>query len=51
MKYNNILKNFEFEGLRAKGKVSVAIFRTTLSSLERLHLWTDFDFISHECLV
>ena len=27
MKYDNILKNFEFQGSRAKVKVTVAIFR------------------------
>ena len=48
MKYDNILKTFEFEGFRAKVKVTVAIFSKTLSSL---YLWTDFDFISHICLV
>ena len=29
MKYDNILNNFEFEGFRAKVKVTVAIFRKT----------------------
>ena len=38
MKYGNILNNFEFEGFKAKVKVTVAIFRKTLSSLQRLHL-------------
>ena len=31
--YNNILDKFEFERSRAKVKVTVAIFRKTLSSL------------------
>ena len=31
MKYDNILNNFEFEGFRAKVKVTVAIFLKTLS--------------------
>ena len=33
MKYDNILNSFEFEGFRAKVKVTAAIFRKTLSSL------------------
>ena len=33
VKYDNILMNFEFEGSRAKVKVTVAIFRKTLSLL------------------
>ena len=30
MKYDNILVNFEFEGSRAKVKVTVAIFRKNI---------------------
>ena len=48
MTYENILNTFEFEGFRAKVKVTVAIYRK-LPSLEHLHLCTDFDFISHKC--
>ena len=33
VKYDNILMNFEFEGSRAKVKVTVAIFRKALSLL------------------
>ena len=33
MKYDNILNSFEFEGSMAKVKVTVAIFRKTLSAL------------------
>ena len=30
MKYDNILNNFDFEGFRAKVKVTVAIFRINM---------------------
>ena len=33
VKYDNILDKFEFEGSRAKVKVTVAVYRKTLSSL------------------
>ena len=49
---DNILNNFEFEGSRAKVKVTVAIFRKkTWSLLKHLHLRTDFAVTSHKCLV
>ena len=51
VKYDNTLNNFEFEGSRAKVKVTVAIFRKTLSLLYHLHLWADFAVTSHKCLV
>ena len=51
VKYDNILNNFEFEGSRAKVRVTVAVFRKTFSLLKQLRLWTDFAVTSHKCLV
>ena len=52
MKFYNILNNFECEGLRAKVKVVVAISleKKTLSWPGHFHLWTEYDFISHNIL-
>ena len=51
MYYDNILDKIEFEGSRTKVKVTVAIFRKTLSLLKCLHLWTALDFTSPKCVV
>ena len=45
------MDKFEFEVSMAKVKVTVAIFRKTLSSFLGLHLWIDFDLILHKYVV
>ena len=57
--YNNIFDKFDVKRSRAKAKVTVAIFRKTLSSLGKKtlsslqcpHLKIDFDFISYKYLI
>ena len=46
-----ISQAFDFRGPGLKVKVTVAIFRKTLSTLLRLHLLMDFNVISHKCWV
>ena len=51
MKYDNILNNFEFEGSRAKVKVTVAIFRKNIVIALAPSFMDRFAVTSHKCLV
>ena len=48
VKHDNTLDKFELERSRAKVKVTVAIFRKTLSSLWCPHLLSNFNITSHK---
>ena len=49
IRYDNTSNKFAFQHDRVK--VAVTIFRKTFSSLYCLYFFTDFNFISHKCLV
>ena len=51
VKYDNISRKFEFQGPQLIVKITMAIFRKTLSSLWHLHLFMSFNVTLHKCWV